>query len=61
MSAFVALGRIEPEQIPATIELAATYSPEPDAAALYDRHFDRFLELYKSNRRIYRKLNAGSG
>ncbi len=58
MSAFVALGRIEPEEIPATIELGATYSPERAAADLYDRHFARFMELYRRNRRIYRRLNG---
>jgi xylulokinase len=58
LSAFVALGRIEPEQIPGAIELAAAYSPEPEAARVYDERFDRFMELYRRNRRIYRRMNG---
>jgi xylulokinase len=61
LSAFVALGRIEPEQIPGAIELAATYSPQPEAARVYDDRFDHFIELYRRNRKIYRKLNSSSG
>jgi len=60
LSGFAALGKLEPEQIPATIEIGATYRPEPDAVAVHDRQFDRFLEIYKRNRRIYRRLNAAA-
>ncbi|MGH2923476.1 MAG: xylulokinase, partial [Solirubrobacterales bacterium] len=57
LSAFAALGELEPDEIPAAIELAPSHRPDRAAAAVHDRQFELFGELYKHNRRIYRRLN----
>ena len=42
------------------VEIAHTYQPNPDAVAVYDDQFDAFLEIYKRNSPLYKKLNAHS-
>jgi xylulokinase len=61
LSAFAALGEIDPGEIPAAIELGPAHVPEPQAVAVHDRQFEAFLQLLKRNRRTYRRLNAGRG
>ncbi|HET8975322.1 MAG TPA: FGGY-family carbohydrate kinase [Solirubrobacterales bacterium] len=58
LSGFLALGQMEPADIPAAVPIEATYRPDPAATAVHDDQFDRFLEIYKRNRRVYRALNA---
>ncbi len=58
LSAFTALGRLDPASIPEAIEVKSSYRPDPAATGVHDAQFARFLELYKRNRRIYRRLNA---
>lgn len=58
LSGFAALGELRPEEIPSRVRLAGTHEPDPDAARVHDRGFARFLELYRANRRIYRRLNG---
>ncbi|MGZ5316379.1 MAG: xylulokinase [Solirubrobacterales bacterium] len=58
LSGFLALGEIEPSDIAAAVPIEATYAPDPAARAVHDRQFESFLELYKRNRRTYRRLNA---
>jgi len=60
-SAFAALGEIDPDEIPAAIELGPGHAPDPAAVAVHDRQFELFGELYRRNRKIYRRLNAGTG
>lgn len=60
LAGFLALGEIEPRDVPAAVPIEATYSPDPAAAAVHDPQFDRFVELYKRNRRIYRRLNRAA-
>nr|WP_205570521.1 FGGY-family carbohydrate kinase [Corynebacterium lactis] len=40
------------------VEVAQSFEPNPDNAAVYDRQFEAFVGLYKANRKIYRMLNA---
>ncbi len=42
------------------VEIARTYEPNPDAAAIYDELFDAFLDIYKRNSPIYKRLNKPS-
>jgi hypothetical protein len=37
--------------------MAATYVPNRENGATYDRLFDAFRRIHKANRRNYRKLN----
>ena len=39
------------------VEIAHTYEPNPDVTPIYDELFDAFLEIYKRNSPIYKKLN----
>lgn len=58
MAAFVALGAIEARQIPALVRIARVYDPIGDNRKLYDARFREFMEIYRRNRAIYRRLNA---
>ncbi len=58
LAGFTALGELDPEEIPAAVELTATYGPEDTARRAHDRQFEHFLGLYRANRRLYRRLNA---
>jgi len=53
----VALGYLAFDDIPARIQIAHTYQPDPAHRALYDELFAEFLNIYKSNRKIYARLN----
>jgi xylulokinase len=57
MAAFAALGEIAVEEISARVKIAAEYRPIEINRRLYDRQFREFLEFYKRNRAIYRRLN----
>jgi xylulokinase len=56
-SAAVALGHLTWEDIPAKIEILATYEPTPANREVYDRLYESFVDLYKQNKGIYAKLN----
>jgi xylulokinase len=58
LSGFVALGELDPDEIPVAVELTATYAPDAAARSVHDRQFEHFLGLYRANRRLYRRLNA---
>ncbi|HUY29334.1 MAG TPA: FGGY-family carbohydrate kinase [Candidatus Binataceae bacterium] len=58
MAAFVALGGIKLGEIPARIRISRVYDPCPENRKLYDARFREFMEIYRRNRPIYRRLNA---
>ncbi len=53
----VALGRITFADIAARVEIARTFHPDPAHRPIYDELFREFLNIYKNNRRMYRRLN----
>jgi xylulokinase len=55
--AHTALGHIEWSAIPDLVPMAATYQPNPANSGTYDRLYDAFRRIHKTNRRTYRKLN----
>lgn len=55
--AAVALGYLRYEDIAARVPVAATYQPNPDHRKIYDQLFAEFVAIYKSNRKIYERLN----
>jgi hypothetical protein len=56
--AHVALGNLTWDDIPRTVPMAATFSPNPDTKDTYDRLFGAFRRIHKGNRRTYRSLNG---
>ena len=56
----LALGELRVEDIPGRVSVAASYRPRPETRATYDALFEAFRGLYKSTRRLYRRLNDRS-
>jgi xylulokinase len=55
--ASAALGYIRYEEIPALVPIAREYEPNPDHRKIYDELFEEFVAIYKSNQKIYARLN----
>ncbi len=55
--ASVALGQIKFEDIPGLVKFADVYQPNPGNRKIYDEFFLEFLNIYKNNRRMFRRLN----
>ena len=55
----MALGHIQYTDIPGLVEIENVYEPDPDHRKLYDDLFREFLNIYKHNKAIYKRLNAG--
>ncbi|MGH7780820.1 MAG: xylulokinase [Candidatus Binataceae bacterium] len=58
LAAFVAMGEIKPSEISALVKIARVYDPAPENRKLYDARFREFMQIYRRNRAIYRRLNA---
>ncbi len=58
LQAGLALGRLTVNDIPAKVQIAATYQPDPDNRSTYDELFERFVDVYRANRKIYARVNA---
>jgi xylulokinase len=56
--ASVALGFIKFDDVAARVQIANTFHPNPAHRRIYDELFREFLNLYRSNRRIYARLNS---
>jgi xylulokinase len=56
--ASVGLGYIQFSEIPKLVKIENEYHPDPKNRALYDKIFPEFVNLYKCNRDIYRRLNS---
>jgi xylulokinase len=55
--AAVSLGYLSFDDISSRIQIADTYTPNPDNRKLYDELFREFLNIYKCNKGIYKRLN----
>lgn len=55
--ASVALGYLSFDDISERVEVANTYNPDPENRQIYDDLFKEFVNIYKSSRRIYTRLN----
>jgi xylulokinase len=53
----VALGLIAFKDVAARVEIAKTYRPDPANRAIYDSLYREFLQVYKRNKGIFRRLN----
>jgi xylulokinase len=58
LQASVALGHLGWDEVAATVPIARTFEPDPARRRLYDALFPEFVNLYKSNRKIYARLNG---
>jgi xylulokinase len=57
---FVALGLLDPADIPDRVPVAARYRPRPEHRACHDRHHAAFTDLYQRTRGLYARLNAAA-
>jgi xylulokinase len=58
--ASVGLGYITFDDVPDLIAYEKTFSPNSANRQVYDELFGCFLEIYKNNRGMFRRLNRGS-
>ena len=54
----LALGHITLADIPGTVEVRATYEPDPAAAELYAGLLKEFVNLYEKTKAIHKRLNG---
>ncbi len=54
----LALGHISLAEIPGTVEVKATYEPDPASAAVYEELLKEFVNLYKDTKGIHKRLNG---
>jgi xylulokinase len=55
--AAVSLGYLSVTDIPEQVEIAHTYQPDPKNRQIYDKLYRQFIDLYRRNKRIFRRLN----
>ncbi len=56
--AAVGLGYIAFEDIPKYIQINNTFEPNPENRKIYDRLFAEFVNIYKHNKAIFKRLNS---
>ena len=56
--ASVALGFLEFEDIPKYVEINNSFEPNPQHRKIYDDMFQEYLNIYKQNKSIYKRLNS---
>ena len=56
--ASVGLGYMTFDDIPQYIQINNTFKPNPENTKIYDRLFEEFLNIYKHNKAIFKRLNA---
>jgi len=57
--ASAALGYIQYDEISSLVPIAKVYEPNPAHRKIYDELFEEFVAIYKSNQKIYARLNRG--
>ena len=58
LQASVALGHLGWDEVAATVPIARTFAPDPARRRVYDTLFPEFVNLYRSTRKIYARLNG---
>jgi len=56
--AAIGLGYITVDEIPELVEMEKTYTPEPDNRKVYDTLYGEFLNIYKTHKGMYKRLNS---
>jgi xylulokinase len=57
--AAVGMGFTSFREVPGYTEYQATYLPRSETRGVYDAHFREFVNIYRRNKGIFRRLNAG--
>ena len=52
------LGEVDRAEVHALVPVEATFEPQPANRAVYDRLFAEFPRLYKTQRRMFHRLNG---
>ena len=55
--ASISLGHLSVEEISDQVQVAQTYRPDPQNRKIYDNLYHCFLDLYKHNKRTFKRLN----
>lgn len=55
--AAAALGHLNYEEIASRVQVAKTYTPNPDNRKLYDELFEAYVAIYENNKKLYARLN----
>jgi xylulokinase len=58
MLTLLALGRVTLADLPAMVEVKATYTPDPGLVPLYAGLQEEFVNLYKETKGIHKRLNG---
>ncbi|HEY6706976.1 MAG TPA: FGGY-family carbohydrate kinase [Actinomycetota bacterium] len=58
LQASVALGHLGWDEVAATVPIARTFEPDPANRRVYDTLFPEFVNLYRSTRKLYARLNG---
>jgi xylulokinase len=58
LQASVALGHLGWDEVAATVPIARTFEPDPARRRVYDTLFPEFVNLYRSTRKLYARLNG---
>jgi xylulokinase len=53
----LALGRVKVRDLPAMVEVRATFDPDPSHTEVYDTMYPEFVNLYKNTKQIHKRLN----
>jgi len=56
--AAVGLGLLSYDDVTARVRIRREYTPNPELGDLYDFYFREFVEIYRRNKQIYRRLNT---
>jgi xylulokinase len=56
--ALVGLGKLDFETFGASVAVEREYEPRSEHRAVYDALFEEFVDIYRRNRRAYRRLNT---
>jgi len=58
-SALVALGYLSFDDVPRLVRAKRVYEPDPANRRIYDELFTEFVNIYRNNKKMYARLNAG--
>ena len=58
LQASVALGHLAWDEVTATVPIARTFEPDPARRRVYGTLFPEFVNLYRSTRKLYARLNG---
>ena len=61
LHAWLALKRMTLDDLERSVAINHVYQPRPENREIYDQLFNEFVNSYKSNRRMFARLNAGHG